>query len=131
MGLSQVQGNRAIRPVRCPARERELLPFRPAGEVQAHLGLENRVGPALEFERMLDVARAGIGACDVPDHEQGFASVRTHRALPQPKGAEVHVERQLVVSHRTMDVADVGQDAGKSRMIGPEDPLANGQRAAV
>jgi len=126
-----VQRNRAIRPSRFRAHEGEFLPFRAAGQIQAQLGLENRVGPALEFERMLEVARAGISARDVADDEQGFASVRTHRALPHPEGAEVHVEGPLAVAHRTIDVADVGQDARKTRMLGSEDPLANGQRAAV
>ena len=57
--------------------------------------------------------------------------VRAHRALPHPEGAEVHVERPLVVARRAIDVArrwsGCPQDSGGRA----EEPLANRQRAAV
>ena len=127
----QVQRNRAIGALGLVPHERQLLPLRSGGDIQAQLSFEDGIGASLERQRVVDVADAGVGARDVAHDEQRFAAERADAFFPHLQRAEMRLEGLLIVARRAIHVGEVGQDAGQARMIAAEQALADGQRPAV
>ena len=91
--------------------ERELLPLRPDRQIQRQLRFEDRVGAALERDRVRHIAGRRIGPRDVADRQQRAPAVRADRCSPRCAARENASRAPSRVAGRAIDVGEVGQHA--------------------
>ncbi len=97
--------------------EQLLLPLGPDAQVERELHFDDRVGPPFVGDCGLDIADRGAHPRDIADRQQRVLMIRTEPAFADPEGAEVSLQRPVVVAGRVIDVREIVEDEPELRAL--------------